>query len=111
MFGQKLKSLREQQGDSQSELARKLHATQANVSSWERIEFPPLEAITKICKCYKVPLGVFFSTSHDEFIQLTDQEKDSILHERNFPVELRGLLVEAKIGVLAAYDLGRKSKI
>lgn len=62
-FGIRLKTLREQKGYTQAELASKLHVTPQSVSGYENnIQSPPLDTALKIC--------TILNTSLDSLVNL-----------------------------------------
>ena len=67
MYGEKLKILREYYGYSQRELAAKIDTNQANISFWEKSDYPSLEGIFKICEFFKINIWEFFIDDFEEF--------------------------------------------
>lgn len=62
MFGQKIKEIRKAAKLNQADLAEITGVSRPNVSFWEKAEYPPLEAIVKICNALKIDLSDFFDT-------------------------------------------------
>ncbi|MCP4132821.1 MAG: helix-turn-helix transcriptional regulator [bacterium] len=60
MYGPKLKKLIKAKGFSQKKIAEITGTPETTVSNWTKIEFPPLEAIKKICVILEVPIWEFF---------------------------------------------------
>lgn len=64
---ERIKELREQNGLTQSELARKIYVTRSSVNAWEMaISIPSTEKIFQLCQ--------ILHTSADYLIGLTDHE-------------------------------------
>jgi len=60
MYGQKIKTLRKAAKLNQADLAEMTGVSRPNVSFWEKAEFPPLEAVAKICNALEIDLSDFF---------------------------------------------------
>lgn len=68
-IGKKIKKLRNDAGYTQDELGKELIVTRQAVSSWERNRTEPdLDAITKICEIFSVPLS-YFSDENNESVE------------------------------------------
>jgi transcriptional regulator with XRE-family HTH domain len=65
-YGEKLKNLREHYGYSQRELALKIGINQANISFWEKADYPSLDGITKVCEFLKIPIYEFFIENENQ---------------------------------------------
>ena len=64
MFGRRIKELRKTAGLKQSDLAHMLGVPRPNISFWENAQYPPLEAIARVCKALDVDIAEFFTTDH-----------------------------------------------
>ena len=74
MIGERLKDVRKDHGDTQSDLAEKLKVSLSTVKSWERENSSPShELLIAICKLYQV--------SSDFLLGLTDD--DPLFHKRH----------------------------
>ncbi len=96
MYGKKLKQLRKNAGLNQADLARMVGVSRPNISFWENADYPPLEAIDKVCKVFGIELWRFFaddsfisqeknlperfSDIHKEISQLNDEEFDDLMN-------------------------------
>jgi transcriptional regulator with XRE-family HTH domain len=66
MYGKKIKQLRKNAGLKQADLAKLVGVSRPNISFWENADYPPLEAINKICKVLGMELWRFFSEDPPE---------------------------------------------
>jgi len=66
MYGKKIKQLRKNAGLKQADLAKLVGVSRPNISFWENADYPPLEAIDKICKVLGMELWRFFSEDPPE---------------------------------------------
>jgi transcriptional regulator with XRE-family HTH domain len=96
MYGKKIKQLRKNAGLNQADLARMVGVSRPNISFWENAEFPPLEAINKICKVFKIELWQFFTDDgsdpqagilperyaglKNEILQLSNEEYEDLMN-------------------------------
>jgi len=96
MYGNKIRQLRKNAGLKQADLARMVGVSRPNISFWENAEYPPLEAIDKICKVFGIEMWRFFTDdSYDaqmknlpekytnlqkEILQLSDEEYEDLLN-------------------------------
>lgn len=81
-FGIRLKTLREQKGYTQAELAGKLHVTAQSISGYENnIQSPPLDTAAKIC--------TVLNTSLDSLVNLDTR---FVLNISNFSPAKRELV-------------------
>jgi transcriptional regulator with XRE-family HTH domain len=96
MYGKIIKQLRKNAGLKQADLARMVGVSRPNISFWENAEYPPLEAIDKICKVFGIELWRFFtddsfdaqmknlpekySNLQKEILQLTNEEHEDLLN-------------------------------
>lgn len=96
MYGKKIKQLRKNAGLNQADLARMVGVSRPNISFWENAEYPPLEAIDKICKVFRIELWKFFAEDssdaqvnnlperfshlHREISQLHDEEFEDLMN-------------------------------
>jgi len=66
-YGERIRKLRKKRSLSQKELAEKLgkNVKQANVSSWEKSTYPPLEVIEKICTAMDITITDFFADGYN----------------------------------------------
>lgn len=60
MYGKRIRELRKNADINQAELAEKVGVSRPNISFWENAEYPPLEAIYKICKVFEIEIWQFF---------------------------------------------------
>ena len=60
MYGERLKFLRKKASLSQADLADKTGVARPNISFWENSDFPPLEAIDKVCRALGLETWEFF---------------------------------------------------
>ena len=65
MYGEKIKQLRKQANLSQAELANLVGISRPNISFWENAEYPPLDAIDRICKVFDIDIWRFFIDNGD----------------------------------------------
>ncbi len=65
-YGIKLKSIRENAGLYQKDLADKINTNQGNISFWEKSSYPPLDAIEKICNALNIKVWEFFIEDPEE---------------------------------------------
>ena len=82
MYGKKIRQLRKNAGLKQADLARLLGVSRPNISFWENADYPPLEAINKICKVLGIEIWKFFTD--ESFVEQTD----------NLPTKYTNLLKE-----------------
>ena len=96
MYGKKIKQLRKNAGLNQADLARMVGVSRPNISFWENAEYPPLEAVDKICKVFGIEVWQFFaddsynaqardvtgrfSNLHEEISQLNDEEFEDLMN-------------------------------
>jgi transcriptional regulator with XRE-family HTH domain len=66
MYGNKIKQLRKNAGLNQADLAGLVGVSRPNISFWENAEYPPLEAIVKICKALRFEIWKFFNDDASE---------------------------------------------
>lgn len=62
MFGERIRTLRKEAKLNQADLAVMTGVSRPNISFWENSEYPPLEAIVKVCQALKIPVWEFFLT-------------------------------------------------
>ena len=60
MYGNKIRHLRKNAGLNQADLARLVGVSRPNISFWENADYPPLEAIVKICNVLGLEIWKFF---------------------------------------------------
>lgn len=79
-IGMRIKSLREQRGISQRNLAKKINKSASAVCSYEsNIQFPPLDVLISIAQVLNVSLDVITGFDSAETIvveRLTDEQKE-----------------------------------
>ena len=81
-FGIRLRTLREQKGYTQAELASKVHVTAQSISGYENnIQSPPLDTATRIC--------TILNTSLDSLVNLDTR---FLLNISNFSPTKRELI-------------------
>ncbi len=80
MYGKIIKQLRKNAGLKQADLAELLGVSRPNISFWENADYPPLEAIDKICKVLGIELWKFFSEdpSGNQVQDITSKHADLI---------------------------------
>jgi transcriptional regulator with XRE-family HTH domain len=61
MYGNKIRQLRKNAGLNQADLARLVGVSRPNISFWENADYPPLEAIVKICNVLGLEIWKFFT--------------------------------------------------
>ena len=120
MYGKKIKQLRKNAGLNQADLARMVGVSRPNISFWENAEFPPLEAIDKICKVFGIELWRFFADDgsdpqagilperyaslQNEILQLSNEEYEDLLNiiaiyiKKHAPRYMPGTEVHAEPG-------------
>ena len=65
MVGERLAEIRKNYGDTQKELAQKLHVSMATVRSWEQNRSDPShEMLVAICHCYRVSADFLLGISN-----------------------------------------------
>jgi transcriptional regulator with XRE-family HTH domain len=96
MYGKKIKQLRKNVGLNQADLARMVGVSRPNISFWENAQYPPLEAIVKICKVFGIEVWRFFaddsfdaqvknlsekySDLQREILQLSNEEYEDLMN-------------------------------
>lgn len=60
MYGNRIKKIVKKAGLSQKQVAQKLNVPESTFSNWIKVEYPPLEAIEKICGVMNIELWEFF---------------------------------------------------
>ena len=77
-LGEKVKKLREQQGWTQSDLARKLELTRASVNAWEMgISVPSTRYIVELAQLFHVSTDILLGLSSNRTVDasgLTDED-------------------------------------
>ena len=95
-----------------------LGVSRPNISFWENAEYPPLEAIDKICKVFKIELWQFFTDEgsdpqagilperyaslRNEILHLSDEEYEDLMNiiamyvKKHAPQYTRGTDVKAE---------------
>ena len=77
MFGEKLISLRKQQGLSQEDIAKKLFVSRQAVSKWEKNQsLPDIEKLKDLCRIFNVSMDFLLDNS----------EKETVLFKKTEPV-------------------------
>lgn len=73
LFGQKLKTLRQEKGITQEQLASKVEIVKSSISGYEKGSiYPSVEVLIKLCK--------FFDVSADYLLGLSDNMEFKISH-------------------------------
>jgi transcriptional regulator with XRE-family HTH domain len=105
MYGEKIKQLRKKAGLSQAELALKIGISRPNISFWENSDYPPLEAIDRVCKTLQVDIVDFFNDrdSHST-IMLPEGIKEFVETLLLFDDETRNDLLEIFNTILQKYN-------
>lgn len=94
MYGRKIRQLRKNAGLKQVDLAQMVGVSRPNISFWENADYPPLEAIDKICKALGLEIWKFFG---DDFVET---------QTGNLPAKYSNLLKElSKLGKEEYNDL------
>jgi len=78
MYGERIKILRKNAGLNQADLAEKIGVSRPNISFWENSEFPPLEAITKVCGALGIETWKFF-INEDVLANITNIPPDYLM--------------------------------
>ena len=84
MIGDTIRSLREQAGYSQSELARRLSVTRSSVNAWESgLSAPTVVYIIELAKLFHVSADFILELEHTRQIDLSDltEQEVRILYE------------------------------
>ena len=84
MIGDTIRSLREQAGYSQSELARRLSVTRSSVNAWESgLSAPTAVYIIELAKLFHVSADSILELEHTRQIDLSDltEQEVRILYE------------------------------
>lgn len=84
MIGDTIRSLREQAGYSQSELARRLSVTRSSVNAWESgLSAPTAVYIIELAKLFHVSADFILELEHTRQIDLSDltEQEVRILYE------------------------------
>ncbi len=114
MYGKKIKQIRKQAGLSQAELADRVGVSRPNISFWENAEYPPLEAIDRVCQVAGMDLWKFFVEESDlagiinlpgEFLPLLERIKNLDRKGREDLAEIFSLIADKFIA-----DNGRDTK-
>lgn len=67
MIGERLKDVRKDHGDTQTDLAKKLNVSLSTVKSWERENSAPShELLVAICKLYQVSSDFLLGLNNDD---------------------------------------------
>ena len=67
MIGERLKDVRKDHGDTQTDLAKKLNVSLSTVKSWERGNSAPShELLVAICKLYQVSSDFLLGLNNDD---------------------------------------------
>ncbi|MCM3627788.1 helix-turn-helix domain-containing protein [Paenibacillus glycanilyticus] len=76
VFGEKLKSMRQQRGWSQDELAEKLFVSRQSVSKWENNQnYPSIEIIIKISDLFEVTIDELLRSDEELTKKVIDDSK------------------------------------
>ncbi len=73
-IGMRLKELRQKNGYTQSEIAKRLGLTRSSIANWEHgTRTPDFFYVKHMCRIYKVPVDFVYGTSDHEYkIQIPD---------------------------------------
>lgn len=103
MFGKRIRELRKTAGLNQADLAEKIGVARPNISFWENSPYPPLEAITRICKALNIDIAEFFLTDdiktkyygidHD-ILQLTERLSQLPGEQLNHILDIFSVILE-----------------
>jgi transcriptional regulator with XRE-family HTH domain len=93
-FGQRLRKLREEKGDTQKQLARVLNVSESTIGMYERGEREPnFETLNKIANYFGVPVDYLMGRTENpksKKITFEDLDKD----ERDFVEQVREVAAE-----------------
>lgn len=79
MIPDKIKELREQAGDSQAQLAKKLDVTRSAVNAWEMgLSTPTTQYIVALAKLYHVSTDYILGVIPDRTISLRGYSEDEV---------------------------------
>ncbi|MBE6945029.1 MAG: helix-turn-helix transcriptional regulator [Ruminococcaceae bacterium] len=79
MIPDKIKELREQAGDSQAQLAKKLDVTRSAVNAWEMgLSTPTTQYIVALAKLYHVSTDYILGVTPDRTISLRGYSEDEV---------------------------------
>lgn len=59
-YGSKIKSMIKESGLTLKEISEKMDIPASTISSWYKSEYPPLEAIIKLCEFFGISVAEFF---------------------------------------------------
>ncbi len=79
MISDTIRTLREQAGDSQAQLAKKLDVTRSSVNAWEMgLSTPTTQYIVALAKLYHVSTDYILGVAPDRTISLQGYREDEI---------------------------------
>ena len=98
-FGNKLRLLREEDGETQSQLAQRLGVAQSTVAQWEAgMRRPSAEAVVAVARCFDTSAD-FLLGLVDERLRLVPYYKDLSESEQTFMQAYAQLSAERKSAV------------
>lgn len=79
MISEKIKSLREDAGLSQAQLARKLDVTRSSVNAWEMgLSTPTTQYVVELCKLFHVSSDYLLGLESGQSLQLYEYTQDEV---------------------------------
>lgn len=79
MISEKIKSLREDAGLSQAQLARKLDVTRSSVNAWEMgLSTPTTQYVVELCKLFHVSSDYLLGLESGQSLQLYEYAQDEV---------------------------------
>ena len=79
MISEKIKSLREDAGLSQAQLARKLDVTRSSVNAWEMgLSTPTTQYVVELCKLFHVSSDYLLGLESGQSLRLYEYTQDEV---------------------------------
>lgn len=79
MISEKIRSLREDAGFSQAQLARKLDVTRSSVNAWEMgLSTPTTQYVVELCKLFHVSSDYLLGLESGQSLQLYEYTQDEV---------------------------------
>lgn len=109
MYGSRLKYYINRSGMTQQYVANQAEIPESSLSNFIRQEYPPLDAVVKVCAALDVPLNVFFSDPENtKNIALDEKEYKLLSLFKKLPIELQtDAIIQLNVFV-NAWIAGRK---
>jgi len=113
MFGEKIRKLRKEANLNQADLAIMTGVSRPNVSFWEKADYPPLEAIVKICRALDINLSDFFKSEDENAKDNTPREEIStvINQIQNLPIETQDEILKITLQLTKSFKRLTPQKI